>query len=389
MNKKSFLFAVAFSVIALTLFILWQIRDVVVYFLLSLVLGAMIRPLAVFLKTKSRWQKTGVILGVLLGLAGIGFLLYLNFGRLLREVNLLIDTVSNLKRWFLPPWLEKIGFVRSLLELLPPPGHIFDVVTTDGGKILMPAIQTISRNLAAIISGLVVIIFLSLYWTSSQEHFERLWLSLLSVEKRQKARLTWREIDASLGDYGRFLLVKFFLTWIVVSLGTFYLRSPYPILLGLLVASANLLPIVGVLLSLLFTLAIGLLSSILFYPWILLFVLVVLLLLRLFVWPKLYSEKWSAPILQLLLLLIFSESLGLGWLIVAPPIAIIVQTLWDNFSTSLRGSKPLLDFDSLKTHQTRLKEAIAAVNEAPPALTSNLNRLEELIDRADSFLTEE
>ncbi|MDD3948067.1 MAG: AI-2E family transporter [Anaerolineaceae bacterium] len=389
MNKKTFLFALAFSSIALTVFILWQVKEVVIYFFMSLVLGAALRPLANFQKSKTPWQKIGITLGVLLVIAGLGFLLYLQFGRLLREINLLIDTVSNLKRWFLPPWLEKIQFTRSLIELLPPPGHIFDVVTTDGGKILMPAIPTIAGNMIAVVRGLVIILFLGLNWTGSQDHFERLWLSLLPVEKRQKARLIWREIDASLGDYVRFLLVKFFVTWIVVSLGTFYLRSPYPILLGILVASANLVPIVGIFLSLLLTLAIGLLSSILFYPWILLYVFVVLMLLRVLVWPRFYSKKWAAPFIQLLLLLVFSETLGLGWLILAPPLAVMIQILWSGLSASLRSGKPLMGIESLRTHQNRLSLAMASVDEVPPALMSNLNRLDELIDQADDFLSEE
>lgn len=253
----------------------------------------------------------------------------------------------------------------------------------------MPAIQTIAGNMIAVVSGLVIILFLGLYWTGSQDHFERLWLSLLPVEKRQKARLIWREIDASLGDYVRFLLVKFFVTWIVVSLGTFYLRSPYPILLGILVASANLVPIVGIFLSLLLTLAIGLLSSILFYPWILLYVFVVLMLLRVLVWPRFYSKKWAAPFIQLLLLLVFSETLGLGWLILAPPLAVMIQILWSGLSASLRSGKPLMGIESLRTHQNRLSLAMASVDEVPPALMSNLNRLDELIDQADDFLSEE
>lgn len=290
-NKRTLTYAAAFSVIALTVFILWQINEVILYFLFSLFLGAIIRPLADFLKTKSRPQVIFTVVSILLAIAGIFYLLYLSLMRLSSELNLMVNTISNLKRWFLPVWLERLGFARQLIELLPPPGELFEIATTDGGKLLLPILQNISENLAAILSGLVVIIFLSIYWTGSQDRFERLWLSFLSVEARQKARTIWREIDAAMGDYGRFLLIKFFLTWIVISVGVFYLRSPYPVLLGLMVALANLLPVIGIVIALLFTLVIGLLSSILFYPWLLAFVLLVLALLEIFVWPKLYRDK--------------------------------------------------------------------------------------------------
>ena len=386
-NKRALTYAAAFSVIALTVFILWQVNEVVIYFLLSLILGAIIRPLADYLKGKSRVQVILSVVGLLLVLVGFGYLLYFIFMRLSKEVNLIVNTISNLKRWFLPVWLERVGFARTLLELLPPPGELFAIATIDGGKNLLPALQNISMNLVAILSGLVVIIFLSIYWTGSQDHFERLWLSLLSVESRQKARTIWRRIDASLGDYGRFLIVKFFLTWTLISISVYYLRSPYPVLLGLGVAIANLLPIIGIVLALLFTLAIGLLSSILFYPWLLGSVLLVLTLLGVFVWPKLYQDKWDAPMLRLLLLLIIGETMGLRWLILAPPLAIAVQIIWNSLSTTLRKSpKQLMGFESLKRHQENLSQAINDLENTPPALTNNLSRLNQLIEDANDYL---
>lgn len=385
-NKRALTYASAFSVIALTVFILWQVNEVVIYFLLSLILGAIIRPLADFLKVKSRLQVVLYVALILLAVASFGYLLYISFTRLSYETNLMVNTISNLKRWYLPVWLERLGFARALLELLPPPGELFAIATNDGGKILLPALQNISMNLVAILSGLVVIIFLSIYWTGSQDRFERLWLSLLSVERRQKARTIWRQIDASFGDYGRYLLVKFFLTWALISIGVFYLRSPYPVLLGLAVAIANLLPIIGIVLALLLTLAVGLLSSILFYPWLLGFVLLVLSLLGIFVWPKLYQDKWDAPILRLLLLLIIGETMGLRWLILAPPLAITVQIIWNSLSTSLRKSpKPILGIEALKHHQVSLSAAINEIENTPQALTNNLSRLNQLVEEADQF----
>lgn len=387
MDSKRFItVALAFSLVALTVFILWQVNEVVIYFLLSLILAAIFRPFADYLKGKPRIQVILSVAGLLLILVGFGYLLYFSFMRLSKEVNLLINTISNLKRWFLPVWLERLGFARTLLELLPPPGEIFQIATNDGGQILMPVLQNISTNLITILSGFAIILFLSIYWTGSQDHFERLWLSLLSVERRQKARTIWRQIDASLGDYGRFLIVKFILTWALISIAVFYLRSPYPVLLGLGVALANLLPVIGVVLALLFTLVIGLLSSILFYPWLLGFVLLVLIILSIFVWPKLYQAKWDAPILRLLLFLIIGETMGLRWLILAPPLAVIVQILWNSFSTKLRQSpRPLLGFESLKLHQENLIKAVGDLEDAPPALMSNITRLDQLVEDANQY----
>lgn len=385
-NKRVITYAAAFSVIALTVFILWQVKEVVVYFLLSLVLGAIIRPLADFLKSKSWYVKALSILGILLAIAGLGYVLYLAFMRLSKELNLLINTISNLDRWFLPVWLENLGFARNLIDLLPPPGQLFEIATADGGSLILPALQNFSMNLVTVISGLVIIIFLSIYWTGSQDRFERLWLSLLSVERRQRARTTWRQIDDSLGDYGRFLLFKFLLTWLLVSVGVYYLRSPYPVLLGLLVASANLVPVVGLIFALLLTLAIGLLSSILFYPWLLAFVFAVLALLDVFVWPKLYRDKWDAPILRLVILLVISETLGLSWLLLAPPLAVAAQIIWNSISPTFLKVQQPQGIASLRAHKQELSQAINELEETPAALVNNLTRLSGLLEEAQNYL---
>jgi predicted PurR-regulated permease PerM len=152
------------------------------------------------------------------------------------------------------------------------------------------------------------------------------------------------------------------------------------------VALANLLPIIGIVLALLFTLAIGLLSSILFYPWLLACVFLVLTVLSMFVWPKLYQDKWDAPILRLLLLLIIGETMGLRWLILAPPLAITVQIIWNSLSTKLRkSSRPLMGFESLKLHQENLSQAIGDLESTPPALTNNLTRLNQLVEEANQY----
>jgi hypothetical protein len=105
-----------------------------------------------------------------------------------------------------------------------------------------------------------------------------------------------------------------------------------------------------------------------------------------FVWPKLYQDKWDAPILRLLLLLIIGETMGLRWLILAPPLAITVQIIWNSLSTKLRkSSRPLMGFESLKLHQENLSQAIGDLESTPPALTNNLTRLNQLVEEANQY----
>lgn len=80
MNKKTFLFALAFSSIALTVFILWQVKEVVIYFFMSLVLGAALRPLANFQKSKTLGRKSASRLVFYWSLQVLAFFFTSNLG---------------------------------------------------------------------------------------------------------------------------------------------------------------------------------------------------------------------------------------------------------------------------------------------------------------------
>ena len=148
-------------------------------------------------------------------------------------------------------------------------------------------------------------------------------------------------------------------------------------------ALANLLPIIGVVLALFFTLAIGLLSSILFYPWLLGFVLLVLTMLSIFVWPRLFQNKWDAPIPRLLLLLIIGETMGLRWLILAPPLAVTLKIIW-NTQRDCASSRPY-GFGITQPPPGHLSQAISDIETLHPALTNNIIRLNQLVEEANQY----
>ncbi len=79
--------------------------------------------------------------------------------------------------------------------------------------------------------------------------------------------------------------------------------------------------------------------------------------------------------------------MGLRWLILAPPLAIAVQIIWNSLAANLRkASQPVQGIESLKKHKQQLSEAINELEEAPPALVSNLTRLSSLLEEAQQYL---
>jgi predicted PurR-regulated permease PerM len=296
---------------------------------------------------------------------------------------------ATMENWRVPILLARLAWVRTLLGLLPTPGQLFEAGIGDSGQTLLPALQTTSKSISAFLSGALIVTFMSLYLMVSSDHFERLWLSLLPTGVRQKVRGIWRRIDESLGKYGRFLASQFLLTWIVISVGSYILGSPFPVLVGLAVALTSLVPVIGIPLALVVKFFIGLLGGYTFTLQIMIFVGVVLVLMRLFVWPRMYKRQWDSPILSLIIALAFAQSVGLYWTILAPPLAAIINILWTSLVVRGKRDEEVNHIVSIKQHREALNVSLSEIEgDLPPALRSSLGKLDELLAKASPLLEE-
>jgi predicted PurR-regulated permease PerM len=297
MTRKLVLLGVAIMTTLLALVILWQFRTPVVYLLVSLALAAAVRPVV------KRWSRQGFVVRLaliflfVLSLGSFGFLFVLGGGSALSEINQLAKTVAVQDEWMLPEWLGN-SIRLPLAERLPSPSELFAAFTGDQGQLVLPAILGFTRGIAGLVSGVLVILFLSFYWSLNQVHFERLWLSLLPPGQRNRARNIWQTIEADLGVYIRSQVVLSLLAGLLLGLGYWALGSPYPTLLALVGALASLIPMVGVGLAVILPLFIGLLTSVQLGLLTALYTLVVLIALEVWVKPRLFNHRQYNPILD-------------------------------------------------------------------------------------------
>ena len=186
MTRKLIKIGAAVLTTILALVLLWQFRLVVIYVLISLMLAAALRPLVARLAGKRFLVRLAWILLYLVILAGFGILLFLTVETAVIEIQHLSETLSVQDKWVLPVWLEGTSFQQIMNSRLPPPSKLFLAVTGEKGQLVLPAILGFSQGMGVVISAVMVILFLSIYWTINQVHFERLWLSLLPSDMRQK-----------------------------------------------------------------------------------------------------------------------------------------------------------------------------------------------------------
>ena len=387
MTKKLTVFGTAVMTTLLALVVLWQFRIVVVYVLISLALAATARPLVKDWSGRAFVTRLALILLYLVSLGGFSFLIFFVGRFVIGEIQQLGQTLSVQNTWRLPPWLEGSSFQQVLVPWLPTPDKLIEAITGEQGQLVLPALLGFTQGFGGIVSGVLVILFLSVYWTINQIHFERLWLSLLPPGQRKQARGIWRTVESEIGAYIRSEIIQSILAFILLGLGYWLLGSPYPMLLALVGALAWLIPVVGAPLAIILPLLIGLLTSVHLSLFTVLYTLIVLIALQVWVEPRLYKRKWNNPILTLVILLAMADAFGLLGILVAPPMAVICQILWNLLVSNRLISGAAVQVSDLKERQARLQTAIGEMVELPPPLViSSMERLTDLLEKAEPIL---
>jgi putative permease len=387
MTKQLVKFGAAVMTTLLVLVVLWQFRMVVVYVLISLALAAALHPLVSRLAGRGFMVRLAWILLYLVVLGSFAFLLFFTVETAIQEIQQLAQTVSVQNEWKLPIWLEGTSFQQALVARLPPPGKLFEAVTGDQGQLVLPALLGFTQGIGKIVSGFAIILFLSIYWSINQIHFERLWLSLLPSGQRAQARGIWRTVEPDLGAYIRGEVIQSLLAGLLLGLGYWLLGSPYPALLALAGALACLIPVVGAPLVVIPVFLVGLLTSVQLSLLTALYALIVMIALGVWVKPRLFKRNWDNPILTVVLLIALADAFGFVGLIVAPPLSVICQILWSRLVSRRAVSGAADQVSDLKERQARVWDTIKAMEDPPLALvTSSMERLAHLIEKAEPIL---
>jgi predicted PurR-regulated permease PerM len=387
MTRQIIRISAAVMITLLALGLLWQFRTAAVYVLISLILAAALRPLVNRLVGRRFFVRIAWILFYLVALVSFGFLLFLTGKAAVNEIQLVSLSVSMQDSWRLPLWLQGSTTQQGLVASLPPPSKIFLAITGSQGQLVLPAVLGFTQNIGDVVSGALVILFLSIYWSINQIHFERLWLSLLSSIHRKQVRDIWRIVEPELGTYIRSEIIQSLLAGLLLGLGYWLLGSPYPALLAVTGAIFWLVPVIGAPLALILPLLMGLLTSWQLSLFSGVYTLVVLIAMELWVEPSLFKHKWDNPILTLVIILAMADAFGFIGILVAPPLSAVCQILWNLLVSRRMVAGAAIQVSDLKERQASVWDNIKAMDEPPNAMVKNsMERLTGLLEKAEPIL---
>ena len=386
MTKQLIVIGTAVLTTLLALVALWQFRIVVIYVLISLALAATVRPIVRSETRRSFKTRLLLISLYVVSLAIFGLLIFLVGRLLIGDLQQLAQKISLQGTWILPPWLEGGFFQQALNRWLPTPDKFFEAITSQR-QLMYSAVLGFTQGIGGFLSGLLVILFLSIYWSINQNHFERLWLSLLPSEVRTPARDVWRTLERDLGAYIRSEIIQSLLAVVLLGLGYWMLGSPYPALLAVVGALAWLVPVVGAVLAVILPLLLGLLTGAQLSLFTVLYTFLVLITLQVWLEPRLFRRKWDNPLLTLVILLALADAFGLLGILVAPPISVVCQILWNLLINGRQTPETAVQVSDLKERQAGLRLTIEKMEGSPPPLVvSSMERLSGLLRKAEPIL---
>jgi predicted PurR-regulated permease PerM len=276
-------------------------------------------------------------------------------------------------------WPKAGSFRGFIAENLPPPAEIYKAL---GGmapdEVARGAVGT-TIDILGILGSALAVLALSIYWGANRDAFERVWLSLLPVARRLRARTVWNETRAAAGAHMRHELGQSALAATALALGFWAMGCEYWSLPAVAVAVLRLVPLLGGPFAIAAAFLGGLATSV---P--LAFAagglaLVVLLMLRLVIAPRVFQAPRLNPILEVMVVLAVARTYGFGALIFAPLITAVIQTLFIELTTRT-AAQPDASLDVLEQRAHALEANASAA--LTPELSNLLGRLRRLLTAA-------
>ncbi len=307
--------------------LLWMFSSAVLLFVMSLVIAGAVRPLVVRLIARGFSRGAAYALVYVMIFTMLGSLIVVIANGLLNELQRAGDQLLQTYTSIMLRWPNGADWQQRIAAELPTREELLTALAGDQGSTIARGVVGFGTSLFDLLAQLVIVLSLSIYWSIDQEHFERLWLSLINAKHRARARSIWRSVEREVGAYVRSEATQGLLAAIVLGLAFYELGLPYPILLALWAGLAWLIPWVGVVLALIPATLVGLLTGPADAALAAAVTIAVFVGLEVWVEPRLYGRGRVSPVLVVITLMVMAQYAGILGMLLAPPLAALIQIL--------------------------------------------------------------
>ncbi|KKW05757.1 MAG: hypothetical protein UY40_C0009G0010 [candidate division CPR1 bacterium GW2011_GWC1_49_13] len=309
----------------LGVWILYQIRLVVVALFIALILSLALDPLVSRLKSWKIPRPVSVFLVFFVFLVAVGGLLTYGFTPLVNQTGRFLINLPQ----FLGPILDKLGplpFAQGLQE------QLVSQATLLSANILTVAGAIVS-NAVFLLALLVFVFYFMLDWENLRNRF----VSFLNNQARARAQKIITLLETQLGGWLRAQVILMLLVGVLTYLGLFALGVEYALPLAVIAGLFEIIPTIGPIVAGIPALVVGFGTSSWLGVWILALYLVVQQLENNIIVPNIMSRVVGfSPLGTLVILFIGAQLFGIGGLLLAIPATILISIiLRDALSFSL------------------------------------------------------
>ncbi len=373
--------------------LVYVFRYAFILFLMSLFLAAAVRPLAERFHTRLIGRAPAVIIAYVLILAVVAVVIWAVMPSIVQELTVFTHQVSAAYETIYITWPKGSPVQQAIVSRLPAPSQLYDLYNQEGINVVAQGALGAASSLGSLIAALALIVVLSVYWSADRVYFERLWLSLLPVESRSRARGIWRDMEERLGAYLRNELVRSFLVSIFVGFGLLLMGVPYPTLLAISAAFLTLIPWLGVVLVSLPVFLSGLSVSPLLGLAGVVYTILVLVAMEALVQPRLFSRERYSSLLMVILAFILADSLGLLAILAAPPLTAAIQLFVQHMRVPVEEIMPVKSVRRIADLRERVDHihvmAKEMEDEITPQAENMITRLDALVAEAQGLIAED
>ena len=375
------------------LFLLWSFSEALVLFIFSLAVAAAIRPSVDRLIDRGIPRLRAMVIVYFLIFASILAIILVAGGTVVNELQQLSDNMARTYDSIWAEWPNGTGFQKMIVQQLPAPADLYDNFSPAESGSTLQGLLGFTMVSAGFIGQLVTILILSIYWSIDRVYFERLWLSLLPVESRARSRDIWRDVERDFGTYIRSETIQSILAGILLGLGLWALGLKYPTMLALFGALAWLIPWLGGVLAVLPVALVGFSQSTGLGIMGTAYAIGVLVFIEFYVEPRFIRQRKFSSLFSILLMIALVEPFGLLGFMVAPPIAAAIELGFHYYLQNRQTPFSLESAKRISELRVRVEDVRQMTRQGDeplePQTLSMLQRLEDLIHKADAVLEED
>ena len=217
-----------------TLVLLRGLAEPLTLLFIAIVIAESLAPVVIWLQ---RWmQRTAAIIAIyvfLLALAAAFFVFVVP--PLLIEVQQAVNSLPKLLSWG-----------AALINRFAP-GQGDRIVTAIQPTVTQVANSVVGSpsNMVTGLGNAVQVVFLSLYWLVSAPELKRFTLSLVPASRHKQVNSVLEEMSRTMGGYVRGTVIDAIIVGLITYVGLLLLNVKYPLLLAVIAAAGEFIPIIG------------------------------------------------------------------------------------------------------------------------------------------------